>query len=80
MGDTYSEFDRDALDVRPLAERTSDMDMGNVLEVGERPIPFDHPNLPSLAGAMVSEMERAWELRVPLKVDVGRGRDWIEAH
>ncbi|HUU92439.1 MAG TPA: hypothetical protein VM238_14670 [Phycisphaerae bacterium] len=58
MGGKYSEFDRDALDIRPMDERTSDMDLEDVLEVGERPIPFDHPNLPSLADAMAAARER----------------------
>ena len=46
MGGKYAEFDRDALDIRPLAERVSDMDLEDILAVGERPIPFDHPDLP----------------------------------
>jgi DNA polymerase-1 len=29
---------------------------------------------------IVKEMEGAMELRVPLKVDVGVGRNWLEAH
>jgi DNA polymerase-1 len=26
------------------------------------------------------EMEGAWKLRVPLRVDIGTGRNWAEAH
>jgi DNA polymerase-1 len=26
------------------------------------------------------EMEGAWKLRVPLRVDIGMGRNWAEAH
>lgn len=26
------------------------------------------------------EMEQAWKLRVPLRVDIGMGRNWAEAH
>ena len=33
-----------------------------------------------LAQAMTEEMEQAWSLDVPLKVDVGIGADWVEAH
>ncbi|MFH2008386.1 MAG: DNA polymerase I [bacterium] len=33
-----------------------------------------------LASAMTHEMEGAWQLDVPLKVDVGMGRDWLAAH
>jgi DNA polymerase I len=29
---------------------------------------------------VVEEMERAVELEVPIKVDVGVGRNWFEAH
>ena len=34
----------------------------------------------ALAKAMTTEMEQAWPLDVPLKVDVGMGADWVEAH
>ncbi len=33
-----------------------------------------------VAKAMTEEMEHAWPLDVPLKVDVGVGADWVEAH
>ncbi len=26
------------------------------------------------------EMESAWKLKVPLRVDVGMGKNWAEAH
>jgi DNA polymerase I len=26
------------------------------------------------------EIEGAWKLRVPLRVDIGMGRNWAEAH
>jgi DNA polymerase-1 len=29
---------------------------------------------------IVKEMEGAMELKVPLKVDVGVGKNWLEAH
>ena len=34
----------------------------------------------TVASAMSDEMEQAWDLDVPLKVDVGIGPDWVEAH
>jgi DNA polymerase I len=34
----------------------------------------------TLAAAVTEEMEQAWPLDVPLKVDVGVGADWVEAH
>ncbi len=58
MGSKYAEFDRDALDIRPLAERVSDMDLADVLTVGERPLPFDHPDLPPLADAIAAARGR----------------------
>ena len=44
-----------------------------VLEVAD-------PAVPGLVGQLRAHMERAAELRVPLKVDVGIGRNWDEAH
>ena len=34
----------------------------------------------ALAQAVEEEMSQAFALRVPLKVDVGRGANWLEAH
>ncbi|MBI2487877.1 MAG: DNA polymerase I [Deltaproteobacteria bacterium] len=36
--------------------------------------------LDELSKVIREEMERAWNLRVPLRVDVGVGRNWAEAH
>ncbi|MGE0710228.1 MAG: DNA polymerase I [Planctomycetota bacterium] len=43
---------------------------------------FEAPQaeLPALEAIVREEMEGAADLRVPLKVDVGRGRSWLEAH
>ncbi len=58
MGSKFPQFDRDALETRPLAERESDMDLGYVLEVGEQAAPFEHPALPAVADAMAGAKER----------------------
>ncbi len=58
MGSKYAEFDRNALDVRPLADRQSDMDLKDVLAVGDRPMAFDHPDLPPLADAIAAARDR----------------------
>jgi DNA polymerase-1 len=36
--------------------------------------------LESLQNLIVSAMENAYTFEVPLKVDVGLGSDWLEAH
>jgi DNA polymerase-1 len=33
-----------------------------------------------LKRVVIEEMEGAWQLSVPLKADVGVGRNWLEAH
>jgi DNA polymerase-1 len=43
---------------------------------------FDVPaaELEEMRGLVAGCMERAAALRVPLKVDMGTGRNWLEAH
>ena len=43
---------------------------------------FDVPlkELDEVREMVVREMEGAWPLDVPLRVDVGVGKDWLEAH
>jgi DNA polymerase-1 len=36
--------------------------------------------LDAVRSLVVAEMERAVDLDVPIKVDVGAGRNWFEAH
>lgn len=38
------------------------------------------PELGELSELIRQEMEGAWKLRVPLKVDIGVGKNWAEAH
>ena len=51
-------FDRSRLKLRPLRERTHDLDLTSFLQVGENPVPFDHPDLPRVADRMVSAHRR----------------------
>ncbi|TRZ46377.1 DNA polymerase I [Robertkochia solimangrovi] len=38
------------------------------------------PELDQVRSMIVSEMENAWKLQVPLKVEAGTGSNWLEAH
>ena len=38
------------------------------------------PELEGLKHLVITEMERAYELSVPLVVDYGTGSNWLEAH
>jgi hypothetical protein len=58
MPSKYPQFDRRALELLPLAARQSDMDLSHVLQVGERPLPFEHPGLPALADALAAAKAR----------------------
>jgi len=58
MPSKYPQFDRRALELLPLAARQSDMDLSHVLQVGERPLPFEHPDLPALADALAAAKAR----------------------
>lgn len=58
MPSKYPQFDRRALEILPLAARQSDMDLSHVLQVGERPLPFEHPDLPALADALAAAKAR----------------------
>ncbi|MBI2950984.1 hypothetical protein HYY27_02765 [bacterium] len=50
----YPTFDRSRLKLRPLRERTHDLDLSSFLRVGDLPVPFDHPDLPRLADRIVA--------------------------
>jgi hypothetical protein len=51
-------FDRARLSLRPLAQRVHDVKLSELLQVGERPLPFDHGDLPALAGALGAARRR----------------------
>ncbi len=52
MPSKYPTFDREELDLLPLARREHDMDLCRLLHVGEAPEPFEHPDLAALASAI----------------------------
>ena len=54
MREDHKEFDRSRLSVRPLAERRNLVDLGFVLNLGQMPEPFDHPELPAVADAIAA--------------------------
>lgn len=53
MASRYEIFDTSRLDLRPLAERTSLVDLSHVLEVGRTDEPFEHGSLGVLAERIV---------------------------
>jgi hypothetical protein len=58
MPSRFPIFDRSRLRLRPLAERVHDVRVADLLAVGDRPSPFDHPLLPALAEAVVEARRR----------------------
>jgi hypothetical protein len=49
MPSKYPVFDRSRLHVRPLAERAHDLHLDRWLAVDDAPLPFEHPDLPTIA-------------------------------
>jgi len=54
MPSKYPLFDRSRLQVKPLAERVSDLDAGHWLELDEIAAPYAHPGLPEAAARIVA--------------------------
>jgi len=54
MPSKYPQFDRNRLHPLPLAKRQHEMDLGDLLEVGQAPEPFEHPDLPTIAAAVTA--------------------------
>ena len=59
MPSKYETFDRDRLKLLPLGERDSDVDLSQILRVGEIAAPFKHPDLPALADAIAAAHKRS---------------------
>jgi len=51
MSSRYPLFDRSRLNVRPLAERAHDLPLARWMSLADEPPPYDHPDLPAVAGA-----------------------------
>jgi len=58
MPSKYPVFDRSRLNVLPLSQRKSDVPLADVLQVGKRPIDFEHPHLPAVADAVAAARKR----------------------
>jgi len=58
MPSRYPMFDASALKVLPLSQRRHLVVMADVLEVGQAPVPFDHPDLPAVADAVAAAKAR----------------------
>jgi hypothetical protein len=58
MKSKYPIFDRQRLKLRPLRERTHDMDLGHVLRLDDPAEEFDDPSLPVVAGRLREARER----------------------
>lgn len=49
MPGNYPLFDRRRLKLLPLSQRQHDLHLSDILELGQVPMPFEHPDLPALA-------------------------------
>ncbi|MCE5327134.1 MAG: hypothetical protein LLG01_12055 [Planctomycetaceae bacterium] len=58
MPSKYPLFDRSILNVQPLAQRRHEMDLSAMLQIGQRPVPFAHPDLPAVAAALRTARDR----------------------
>lgn len=54
----FEQFDRNRLAIRPLAERASDLQIGNWMSLEDDAPPFENPDLPILAQRIVEAKER----------------------
>ncbi len=64
-----------------INEKLSDYNSRMILQVHDELL-FEVKNeeLDKLSAMVKQEMENAWELIVPIKVDIGSGSNWAEAH
>lgn len=58
MPSQYPQFDRSQLKLKPLSERVHDLHANHWLSAGQAPIPFEHPQLPTLADRIVAARKR----------------------
>ena len=58
MPSQYPQFDRSRLKLRPLAERVNDLQASHWLKADQTPIPFEHPQLATLAERIVLARKR----------------------
>jgi hypothetical protein len=58
MPGSYPQFDRSKLRIQPLSQREHLVSLSDLLRVGEQPVPFEHPDLPAVADAIVAARKR----------------------
>ena len=58
MASKYELFDPDRLELFPLSSRENLVALSDVLQVGDRPMPFEHPDLPAVADAVAEANRR----------------------
>ena len=58
MASKYPLFDRSRLEIRPLAERAHDMDLGKLLQLDQDEPPYEHPDLETVAQRLLEARER----------------------
>ena len=58
MPSRYARFDRTQLRLLPIAQRGNLVSAGDVLQLGQAPMPFEHPDLPAIASAIRQAHER----------------------
>jgi hypothetical protein len=58
MPSRYKRFDRSRLQLRSLSERRNLVELEQVLEIGERPMPFEDPGLSAVADAITAAVRR----------------------
>ena len=59
MASKFPAFDRSRLLIRPLAERTNDLQLDHWLALEDAPLPYDHPHLDDVAGCVVRAKKAA---------------------
>jgi hypothetical protein len=58
----FAVFDRNQLNLKPLAQRVNDMGLPQLLHLADPTPPFDHPNLPILAERIVAAYQRGGQI------------------
>ena len=58
MPSRYAQFDLSKLRILPLSQREHLVSASDLLQVGEQPVPFEHPDLPAVADAIVAARKR----------------------
>jgi hypothetical protein len=58
MPSRYPQFDRDNLRIRPLSQREHLVKLSDLLALGQAPMPFDHPDLPAVAEAILAARKK----------------------